>query len=155
MNSTVKWQTGTPTEVGDYLVIVYSPLPGVKTRVDTNYWRASKWQVQSLDKGQVVAWCKLSTINIPTDASILHRIIFLLCAFPITVILVLSWMPAFVIAACFGAIGCYVWNGTSLFDCKWFEEIFIDVGYIEIPIKWLHKKIVYENSLLYLIQRGS
>ena len=79
MKSTIKWQTGIPIETGDYLVLIYSPLPEVKPRVDINYWRASKWQTQSLDKGQVVAWCKLTTINTPIDASILHRIIFLLC----------------------------------------------------------------------------
>lgn len=155
MKSTIKWQTGIPTETGDYLVLIYSPLPEVKPRVDINYWRASKWQTQSLDKGQVVAWCKLTTINTPIDASILHRIIFLLCAIPTAVILGLSWIPAFIIAAVIGAIVCYVWDGTGLFDCKWFEKIFIDIGYVEIPIKWLHKKIVYENSLLYIIQRSS
>lgn len=53
MESVIKWQTGTPTKNGKYLVFVYG-------EIDITYWDSRFQWAKYLS---VIAWCKLSDIE--------------------------------------------------------------------------------------------
>lgn len=53
MESVIKWQTGTPTKNGKYLVFVYG-------EIDITYWDSRFQWTKYLS---VIAWCKLSDIE--------------------------------------------------------------------------------------------
>ena len=56
MESTIKWQTGEPKGVGQYLVTFNSGEIGI------GIWCANKlWQRYVIDN--IIAWCKLSDIK--------------------------------------------------------------------------------------------
>lgn len=63
MRSLIEWQTGSPTEYGDYLVIKKSRIDG-SMKVEYNVWLTDVWQIASPDACDIIAWANIDNIKI-------------------------------------------------------------------------------------------
>lgn len=80
MKSIIKWQTGEPTEFGEYLTVRKSRINGSMS-VNFNMWAKDEimrhgplpkscpqgWQIMSPDACDIIAWTKLSDITVDEE----------------------------------------------------------------------------------------